>query len=484
MSLTRKIAHSTMIQFSGKIVGTFLGVLTIAIMARYLGQIGFGQYSTITAYLQFFAILVDMGLSVAVLRLISDPQNNQQETFNNLFTLRFFSALIFLGIAPLVVIFFPYDNLVKIGIAVTTASFFFSALNQILISLYQKELKMVAVTIAEIVGRAILLVLTAIFAYLNYGLLAIMGAVVLGSLINFLINYIFALRYVKIKFTFNWPEWKKILKVTWPLALCIAFNLVYFKADTLILSLVRTQAEVGIYNAPYRVLEILVNFIFMFMGIVMPLLTVYWTTKNLEKFKEFFQKIFDLLLIVTVPMTFGTFFVAGKLMTLIAGPDFAVSGDILKILIIATAIIFINSIYGYTIVVLDKQTQMVKFYIINAIVALAGYIITIPIYGYWGAAVFTIISEAFIFTVNFIVVTKTTGQVPSLKILPKIILATLIMCVSLHFITDLNVILQLFFAGVIYLGVLYLLKGIDKNLILEIVKLKSEPEQPKIEAEP
>ncbi|MCX6744355.1 MAG: flippase [Candidatus Parcubacteria bacterium] len=483
MSLTRKIAHSTMIQFAGKIVGTFLGVITIAIMTRYLGQIGFGQYSTITAYLQFFAILVDMGLSVAVLRLISDPKNNQQDIFNNLFTLRFFSALIFLGIAPLIVVFFPYDNLIKIGIAVTTASFFFSALNQILISLYQKELKMVAVTVAEIAGRAILLTLTAIFAYLNYGLLAIMAAVVLGSLINFLINYIFALRYVKIKFTFNWPEWKKILKVTWPLALCIAFNLVYFKADTLILSLVRTQAEVGIYNAPYRVLEILVNFIFMFMGIVMPLLTIYWTTNNFEKFKEFFQKIFDLLLIVSLPMIFGTWFVARNLMTFIAGPDFTVSGDLLKILIIATAIIFINSIYGYTIVVLDKQTQMVKFYLINAAIALAGYIITIPLYGYWGAAVFTIISEAFIFIVNFIVVTKTTGQVPSLKLLPKIILATLSMCLVLALIPNLNVILQLLIASIVYLGALYLLKGIDKQLIFDIIRLNSEPEQPKIEAE-
>jgi len=169
-------------------------------------------------------------------------------------------------------------------------------------------------------------------------------------------------------------------------------------------------------------------------------------------------------------------------MTFIAGSDFAVSGDLLKILIIATAIIFINSIYGYTIVVLDKQTQMVKFYIINAILALAGYIITIPIYGYWGAAIFTIISEAFIFSVNFIVVSKTTKQIPSLKLLPKIILATLIMCLILTLITGINVILQLLIACIIYLVALYLLKGLDKKLILEIIRMKSEPEQVKIDS--
>ncbi|OGY42819.1 MAG: hypothetical protein A2Y67_03800 [Candidatus Buchananbacteria bacterium RBG_13_39_9] len=480
MSITRQIAHNTLIQLIGKIFSTLLGVLTVAVMARYLGQIGFGQYSTISAYLQLFAILVDMGLSLTVIRLIADPHNEPRQVFNNLFTLRFFSALVLLFIAPLIVLFFPYDNLVKTGIVIMSFSFFFSALNQIIIGIFQKELKMFAVTLAEVCGRLILLLLTFLASVSNYGLLFVVLAVVLGSLINFIILYFSALRYIKINFAFNWGVWKKILQITWPLALSIAFNLVYFKADILILSLVRSQAEVGLYSAPYRVLEILVNFIFMFMGIVLPVLTFNWAQKNYDKFKEIFQKIFDLLLIISLPMVFGTLFVAKNLMMLIAGPDFAVSGDLLKVLIIATAIIFINSIYGYTIVVLDKQTEMVKFYLINAVLALAGYIITIPIYGYWGAAVFTIISEAFIFIVNFIVVSKTTGQIPSLKLLPKIILATLIMCLILALIPGLNVILQLLIAGIFYLGALYLLKGIDKKLILEIFKLKSQPEQPKI----
>ena len=140
MSLTRKIASNTIIQFVGKAISVFLGVITIAIMARYLGKIGFGQYSTIMAYLQFFAILVDMGLSLTVVRLISDPNYEQQKIFNNVITLRLVSAIIFLGLAPLIVIFFPYDNLVKLGVAITTLSFLFTSLSQIFIGLYQKEL--------------------------------------------------------------------------------------------------------------------------------------------------------------------------------------------------------------------------------------------------------------------------------------------------------------------------------------------------------
>ena len=211
MSLARQIAKNTFIQFIGKIIGIFLGVLTVAIMTRYLGTDGFGQYSTITAYLQFFGIMVDMGLSLIIIRLLADPEFSQTKIINNVFTLRFFSALLFLGLAPLVVLLFPYDNIIKIGVAITTLSFFASSLNQILISLFQKELKMLQVTLAETAGRLVLFVLVFYFAYQDMGLLAIMVAVILGSIVNFLLNYIFAKKFITIKFSFDWLIWKKII---------------------------------------------------------------------------------------------------------------------------------------------------------------------------------------------------------------------------------------------------------------------------------
>ncbi|MCX6739870.1 MAG: flippase [Candidatus Parcubacteria bacterium] len=465
-----------MIQFVGKVLGTLFGVLTVAIMTRYLGQVGFGQYSTITAYLQLFAILVDLGLSITVVRLIADPGNDQPTVFNNLFTLRIVTSLIFLGLAPLIVIFFPYDNLVKIGIAVATLSFFFSALTQVLIGLYQKELNMLTVTIGEIAGRMVLFCLVALFAYLNYGLLAIVVAVVIGSLINFLICYFSAFKYIKISPAFDWPIWKKIIGITWPIALSIAFNLVYFKADTLILSLTRSQAEVGLYSAPYRILEILVNFIFVFLGIVNPILTLYWVQKNYAKFQEIFQKIFDVLLIITIPMVVGTMFIAKPLMILIAGADFSASGIILQILIVATAIIFINTIYGYTIIFIDKQKKMIPVYLFVAIFAVIGYLLTIPAYGFFGAAIFTVISEFIILISNFVISTKVIKFVPSFKITLKILGACLVMSGLLYLLSGQNVILQLILASAVYLIALYFFKGIDKMLIVEILRLRGKSE--------
>lgn len=477
MSLTRKIAFNTALQFSGKVLGTILGVFTIALMTRYLGQSGFGQYSTIMAFLQFFGILVDMGLSLTVIRLIADFGAEKEKAVNNIFTFRFFTALIFLGLAPLVVIFFPYDNLIKIGIAIASISFFLSALNQILISLFQNELKLGGVAIAEVAGRLTLLVLVAFFVFNNFGFLNLIWAVVLGNLVNFIINYLLVLKFIKIKFAFDWQVWKKIFHLTWPLAISIAFNLVYFKADTLILSLVRSQAEVGLYNAPYRVLEILVNFIYLFTGIIFPLLTAAWVQKNFDKFKNLFQRTFDALVILTVPMIIGTYFVAEKLMVLIAGPEFTLSGMILQIIIVATGIIFINSLFGYAVVSIDKQRKMVWLYVFVAIFSLVGYILTIPKYGYFGAAIFTVLSEFLILAFNYYVVTKTAKFSPKFIIFSKSLLASILMAIFLYFSPNLNVIFQLIIAIFIYFVFIYLFRGIEKEFIYELLNIKIKPEQ-------
>ena len=60
MSYTRKIAHNTIIQMIGKGVSTVIGVVVIGMLTRYLGEGGFGQYTTIMAFLQLFGVLVDM----------------------------------------------------------------------------------------------------------------------------------------------------------------------------------------------------------------------------------------------------------------------------------------------------------------------------------------------------------------------------------------------------------------------------------------
>ncbi|NCF75328.1 MAG: oligosaccharide flippase family protein, partial [Xanthomonadaceae bacterium] len=145
MRLTQKIAYNTIIQTIGKFISLSLGVVAFGIMTRYLGTERFGQYTTVVAFLQFFAILADMGLMLITVQMISRPNIDEEKILSNIFTLRFFASIAFFSIAPIVSLFFPYPKIVKIAISIFTISFFFLSLIQVLTGLFQKKLKIIKV---------------------------------------------------------------------------------------------------------------------------------------------------------------------------------------------------------------------------------------------------------------------------------------------------------------------------------------------------
>ncbi|MBU2229270.1 flippase [Patescibacteria group bacterium] len=474
MSLTRKIAHNTIIQIVGKSVSTVIGLIVASMLFRYLGKEGYGNYTTVMVFLQFFGILVDMGLYIILTKKISEDGADEDSLVGNIFTIRLISAVVFLGIAPLIVMFFPYPTIVKTGVALLSLSFLFITLNQVLQGVFQKHLKMIKVTISEVLGRIVLLGGTFAAVYLNKGLLTILLVVVLGSFTNFIFTFFYSRKFVKIKLRFEFAVWKKIIWESYPIALAILFNLVYFKADTLILSLLKSQEEVGIYGAPYKILEVLVTFPAMFAGLTIPVLTYAYGKMDKERFKRVLGKAFDFLSMISLPLIVGTLFIAQPVIDFIAGEEFVESGKVLQVLIIATGTIFIGNLFGNTVVVINQQKKILKYYAAIAVVSVAGYLIFIPIYSYMGAAWMTVVSELLITISTIYVVWRATKIFPSLQLFFKVLVACAGMAAVLFLLQDRSLLLMILAGAVTYFVILLLLKGISKKMIKEIVLLRSE----------
>lgn len=476
MSLTRKIAHNTIIQMIGKMVSTAIGLLVASMLFRYLGKEGYGNYTTVIVFLQFFGILVDMGLYIILTKKISEQGANAESLVSNIFTIRLISAIIFLGIAPVIVLFFPYPSIIKWGVALTSFSFLFITLNQVLQGVFQKNLKMERVTISEILGRVVLLVGTYLAIHFEKGLLAILLMVVFGSFTNFLFTFILSRKLVRIHLRFDFAVWKKVVIDAYPIALAILFNLVYFKADTLILSLMKSQEDVGIYGASYKILEVLTTFPAMFAGLTIPVLTYTFSRMDLDRFRRVLRKAFDFLVIISLPMVVGTYFIAHKVINFIAGNEFEASAVVLQILIVATGIIFVGNLFGHTVVVINKQKQILWAYAAIAVISVTGYLILIPKYSYLGAAWMTVASELLITIASMFVVWKATKFTPALNQLIKVLTASAGMGVAFYLIGDQSLLVMLLVGFIVYLALLYFLKGISKELIVEIFSLKPKEE--------
>jgi O-antigen/teichoic acid export membrane protein len=155
MSLTRSVAHNTALQLAGQVSSVVLGLVALAVMTRSLGTEQFGWYVTATGFLQFIGIIIDFGFTVTTSNLLAEGRFHKQSLINTLFSWRLVSALFFLGLAPFIILLFPYPTAVKSAVAVISISFLFLSLNQIFIGYYRSRLKILTVVISELLGRIV-----------------------------------------------------------------------------------------------------------------------------------------------------------------------------------------------------------------------------------------------------------------------------------------------------------------------------------------
>lgn len=473
MTLARKVAQNTIIQFAGKIVGTILALITVSLMMRYLGKVGFGEYTTIIGFLGTFSILADLGLYLVVTREISKQGANEGKIVNNALTIKLLAAIFVLSIAPLAALLFPYSRIVVIGIAIGTISFLFTSLNQILIGIFQKHFRMDKVAIGEVAGRAFWLLGVALVAKLDLGLLVMVGAIAVSNFINFFIVFLFANKYVKIKLDFDWDYWKKIMKIALPLAFSVVFTLVHFKVDTVLLSVLKPAEDVGIYGAAYKVLEGLITFAAIFAGLLLPVLSKYAFTKK-EMFIKIYRKGFDVLAIFVTPLIFGTLFFAEPLMVLFGGDEFEISSKVLRILIFAVGAIFFAHLFGNTMVAINQQKKMMWIYFTAAVVSIASNLILIPRFSYFGAAATTVITESLVCIFTALVVFTTAKVSPQFNTLFKSILSAMLMSAVIIILPDWHYFINISLAVVAYFSFLYLMRGFSKEMVVEVLSFRNK----------
>lgn len=476
MEKAKKIASNTIISVTARVIGLALALVIVGLLTRQLAAGGYGNYTTVIAYLSIFTALADLGLYNFLLRDISREGADEKQLTSHVFTIRIASLVLITPLAIGVAFFLPYSLKVKIGIAIAGASSVLLSLNQVLMPIFQKYLQMIWVAIAEVIGRTIQLGLVFLGVKLSFGLLYFLGVLVIANLTGFLIQLHFARGLVPFSLAFDFKKWKKILKKALPIGVGIILTLVYFKLDTVMLSLLKNPEAVGIYGLAYKVLENLIFFPSMLVGLVTPLLSKYAFTER-GSFKAVFQKTFEFIVIVMIPACVGLAFLAKPVVGLLGGENFDASAQVLQILTVAIGLIFMGNLLGKTAIVLKKQVWAAWIYFIGVIVNLSANFYFIPQYSYLGAAFTTVITELVVAGLLFLIVYKTYNWCPNLLIFAKSALAVVPMSIFLHFQGGNNLILSIGGGALIYFVSLFAFRGVTIKDIKTLLAIREEAQQ-------
>lgn len=464
MTTAFEISRQTIIQLTGRLLNLGLGLVAVAIMTRALGQTGFGHYTTITAFLQFIALLSGFGLGMVVGREIGRDSEKSASFLGQIIGFRLTTAILIFAISPLLAWLLGYDSFIISGIALTSLGFLASSLTSTLMGVFQAKLRSTTLVYIDLIGKLTLLLGVITAAYAGWRVTGYLIIFVLANGLTGITAYLMAKKLIPFKIGFRFDNWKKIWNLTWPIALTTTFNVFYFKADTVILSLFKSAEEVALYGAAYHIVEVLLGVPAIIGGLVMPILAKHWHSGNVEETKNLYHGTTDALLAGGLAVLVTMLAVGEPLMSTIAGTNFAVSGKILAILSLAILCSFVGNAAGYAIFALDKQKQLIPIFGGGAIIGLTSYFLLIPTFTYWGAAWGTVIVE-FLVNLGMIAVLWRAGLKMSPKRWPNIIVATLML--GLGLIIPAPLIVKLILGGGLWLMALWWLKLLPNRYLVQ-----------------
>lgn len=500
MSTARKILSNTLAQILGKVGVAMLGLAVVKIATNYLSVAGYGEYIVIYEFLAFFGIAADLGLYTIAVRDMAEDESKIPKIIGNVLSIRTILVTITMIAAAIAVFFIPKyaGTRIPIGVIFATLTVWATILNGTITSVLQVKLKMGIASVAVVLGKFIsvgFMVYVIFFGFPNdkeMGFYMLIAAGNIGALVNLLATSYWVRKIAPIKYQFDLSLWKEIMKKSLPYGVALILSTIYFRMNSIFISLMRGQEEVGIYAVAMRMLEQLTIVPLYFMNSVLPVLTKA-IKENTDRYKKIISYSFDFLASLSVPLVVGGVLLAYPIIFIVSSPEYLsrlpegfYGSDIaFQILVVALLFQFLNILSNFILIALNKQAKLLYINGGVVIIDIILNLIFIPKYGFQGACVTAVFSELFILVASMATSRHYLKFSINFMNLFKIIISALVMGaiikllqpITYQYLQNWNVLLLVAIGSVVYFAMLFVTKVISKDMLKLLKKEAPEPEE-------
>lgn len=482
-TLVRSVLVNTAWGFAGRVLGGVFALITVALMSRALGPQGYGAYATLLAFLYLFQAVADGGFYNVLVRDIARPQKKPENVVATAFTLRLITLGVSLSAGFAAMFFIPQYSSLTAAAPFAVIAYAALSLSQLLMAIFQKHLAVSYAAFAEMGARLLqLAVVAALFVIHTSSLVPFVAALAAAGTLQFLLSFLFARRYVAVRLTRNVMRLRRYFFEALPVALSLVFTLIYFKIDTVLLSLLKSPEEVGIYNISYKLLEQLIFFPAMFMGVVTPILSEAFAT-NKDRFAKIFRLVNSAITIAALPVLIGGWFLAEPIVTILGGEAFLPAAAPLRVLLFATVFIFFGNALGNTVIVAGRQKAAVPIYALAMVINVGGNLLFIPQFSFMAAAWTTVIAELVV-DAGLVWLLVRSGIAFTVPRIFRVLLAAGIMGLPLLFFGEqtlaalgvFGVIPFLIICPLLYGGALIVLRAVNKDELRQLFVQRPAPD--------
>ena len=441
-------------------------------IARQIGDENLGRYTWALALTGIFALFIEFGLGPVLTREIAKYKERAKDYLSNVIGIKilFSVIVVFALLITINLLDKPTETTHMVYLAalvILLDSFTFSFYS--IFRAYQ-TLKYEALGI--IIYQALIVSAGVAFLATSFPPIYLVIAILLGSTFNCIYSFTLVVKKAGIrpKISYDKRILKLLLKIAIPFALAGIFVKTAGQIDQVLLGQLAGDRFVAWYAVAYKLAYTLTFIPGAFATSFFPAMSHYFVTSK-EKLAKTFEHAMFYLIVVSIPISVGTFLLAENIILKMYGPVFGAAVISLQIIITGLLFTFLNFPVGNLLNACNKQTintiNMGIALVFNVVIN----VILIPRYTYIGASIAALSTTVFLFLLGLpwiSTIIKYNWKFLVLK-LTKTLLASLIMGLAIYFLRDkVNIVFVVALAGVIYFFMIFLTGGIKRQDISTI----------------
>jgi len=471
------LAKNTFYSAIASLSSLFLFVLLI-IAGRYLGSIDYGIFTFALAFTFIFEIFTDFGLRGLSQRTVARDKRLSVKYFGNILVWKLvLSAIIFIVLALSI-------NVLKsspktrfavyiLGFATILKSFKWTCR-----SFFRAFERFDLDSLTMCIERLALLVVGVVVLLRGGGLISFASVFVIIRVFDLILTFaILNWKVVKIVPQFDINFLKKLQIEALPFGFFSIIIVLYSYVDTVMLSFICTDADVGWYNAAYKIYEGLTVFPSIICGVLYPRLSQLFIS-NKKVHSVLSLRASKYLFIISFPILICGIILSNNIINILFGKEFQNSVIALQILLLGIVFVFQIWLFQTLLNSIDKQKSVMYIGLTGLIINIILNLLLIPRYSFKGAATTTVLSELVVFTIYYFYLYKFYHKFSLLKSSLKPFFASLIVGGFLwKFNNTVSLVLLLVFIFFLYIALLFCFKTFDHEelgLIRRLLRRKSK----------
>lgn len=455
----RRMLHNFFSVTVMRLLTSIISFAFFSVLARQWGAESLGEFSTVFSIFMFLWQIPLLGLHIVIARTTAtNPETLKEQATNALILSITVSILLLIVIGYLGQALYPES--MHTAIWLVGVSTIFMAITSVAEAVLIGQERMHIIAWANIAENIFRVCLGVVLVLAGYGLTEVVAVFVFSRIFSVII-------YIKKGNLYELFDHLSISKISLKkyLVQCPTFfgilllSCVIGRFDFIILSLIGSMHDVGMYSPSFKIYEISLMIPSMITVVLFPVFSRFYQSDQ-SQYDRLYVNAFKFTFALGAPFVIILAYLSIDFIELIFGSEYVAGGAALQLLAFAVMFVALDQILTAVTLSAKREDIELKILIITSSIYIILLFTLIPILGFMGAAIATLGASFIKLVVRYIWLINVFNIPGVLHQLLRPVFAVVILCAFLVFASNYNSYLVSGMGLLIYFLILFFVKGV------------------------